>query len=259
MKTETPKGEPEDDSMQSVLERIVAKAREEEESTVCGFDPANLELCTDDVQEKCPMRGVDSCPRRLRKKAIAEQRLLREESAARGVPERVLVNAFDKPPEQTKSVVAVQSFLLSGRSILVLSGTNQCGKTTAAGWAACALPQLGGEGRRTLYTTAAEATIPEKGDALLRRLPKCELTVLDDVGQAFFGASGFSLRQLEVLVDTVYRANKKLIICTDIELKRADGTMPFIDLIGKRITARIHQSGRFEADLGRAFSVEWRS
>ncbi len=240
-------------SIQERMARIIDMARAEEEATACGLDPANISLCSREIEAACPMRGVKSCPRRQREKASIENKLLRDESARRGVPERVLVKAFDIAPERTKSVLAVEQFLLSDRALLVLSGTNQCGKTTAAGWAACALPQLGGETRRTIYFTAAEATVPENGDALLRRLPSCQLAVLDDVGQAYFGASGFSLRQLEVIVDTVYRANKKLILCTDIELKRPDGSMPFIELIGKRITSRIHQAGRFEADLGGPF------
>ena len=246
----------EDESTMSILERMIARARKEEESAPCGLDVAQLAVCTPEVERTCALRGAECCPRRQKRRAAELRQELRKESAARGVPERVLLAAFDAPPRHTPAFLKVQDWLASERSLLVLSGTNQCGKTTAAGWAACCHPVFGGIKRRTRYLTAAEATMPDKGDELLRVLPSLDLLVLDDVGQAFFGASGFSLRQLEVLVDAVYRGNGRLIICTDIKLKdAATNSMPFIDVVGKRIASRIVQAGRMEADLGAAFDA----
>jgi len=246
----------EDESMMSILERAIARAKKEEESVPCGLDVGQLAACTAEVERTCALRNAECCPRRQKRRALELRQELRKESAARGVPERVLLSAFDAQPRPTSAFLKVQDWLASERSLLVLSGTNQCGKTTAAGWAACCHPSFGGLKRRTRYLTAAEATIPDKGDELLRLLPTLDLLVLDDVGQAFFGASGFSLRQLEVLVDAVYLGNGRLIICTDIKLKdAATNTMPFIDVVGKRIASRILQAGRMEADLGPAFDA----
>jgi hypothetical protein len=249
------KSDDDDEASLSQLERIIAEAQANEAAAPCGLDAGRLAVCTQHVESTCDLRSVDCCPRRQHRKLRDLRQDLRGESARRGIPERVLVKAWDRAPAETPAFLKVGQFLLGERSILVLSGSNQCGKTTAAGWAACAHPQLGGRERRTRYMTAAEATNPALCDDILRDIGRMSLVVLDDVGQAFFGASGFSVHQLEVIVDAAYRANAKLIICTDIQLKRPDGSLPFFDLVGRRVAARILQDGRCETDLGKAFDA----
>lgn len=246
---------PDADDM-SMIERLQVIAQQVESfeaGAVCGLSPEGIERCTSAVEEACPVREMAPCPRR-REAAWREQaRRLRAESSKRGVPERVLRAAFDEEPRDTPALQAVLNFLSRSRSILVLSGTNQCGKTTAAGWAACCHLSLGGESRRTRFVTAAEATRPDVGEALALQAKSLQLLVIDDIGQAFFGQSGYSLRQLEVIVDAVYQGNGRLILTTDIALRNDANKLPFFELMGRRITSRISQAGQCVANLGGVF------
>lgn len=246
----------EDMSMLERLEHIARRAELDEANAVCGLSSEGISLCTAAIEESCPVRESAPCPRRREFAWRAQARRLRAESAKRGVPERVLCNAFDQEPKDTPAMQAVLHWLSRSRSLLVLSGTNQCGKTTAAGWAACCHLSLGGERRRTRFLTAADATRPDIGDVLVVQAKTLDLLVLDDIGQAFFGQSGFSLRQLEVIIDAVYQGNGRAILTTDIALRGDNGAMPFFQLVGRRITSRISQAGQSVANLGTAFRVE---
>jgi len=239
------------ESLEDMLRRLEAEALKAQD-VVCGHSIENLAVCVRPIENECPLQGRPTCPRvqlRLQRRQRNEARAI---AARRGVPERALVKAWDQPPLETPAIKTVTAWMPTGRSILVLSGTNQCGKTIASGWACCPHEEWGGEKRFTRYVTAAEATGPAFDSLFAALKSHLELVVIDDLGQAYFGASGFTLSRLEVLVDAVYQRNKRLILCSDIKLMDGD-RMPLFDLLGKRITSRIAQSGRVEANLGPAF------
>lgn len=240
------------ESFQEMLQRLSNQAQEAERTAACGMRAELAHRCSDANERACPWRGAGNCPK-VRARAQREQLAdLRAAAVRRGIPERVLACTWDRPPAPTRSMGAVRSWLPSSSSILLLSGANGCGKTTAAGWAASPHLALGGDGRRTRYVTAAQATGPDH-EALVRSVGQLNFLVLDDLGQAYFGASGFTLSRLEVLVDAVYQRMTRLVICTDIEMRRGADEWPFFDLVGKRIASRILQAGRWESNLGGAF------
>lgn len=236
------------------LERLSQLAKQREAEAPCGLDLQRLSQCDSWTEEHCTLRPLECCPRKIQERQRADFLMLRGESVRRGVPERVLAAAFDREPRPTLALQKVQSWLHGNRSILVLSGTNQCGKTTAAGWAAACHRSLGGTRRKTHYYVASDIGNPHKADAMLAAASSVDLLVLDDLGQAYFGPTGFALNKLEVLVDAAYRNSSRLILCTDIALKDGE-RLPFFEAVGKRVAARILQSGRMEADLGGTFRI----
>lgn len=241
------------ESFQEMLERLSTQALEAERTAACGMRAELVNRCSDENERRCSWRGAGNCPKVRDRAHRAQLADLRAAAVRRGIPERVLACTWDRQPAPTRSMGAVKSWLSTSSSILLLSGANGCGKTTAAGWAACPHLALGGTGRRSRYVTAAEATGVDH-ESILRAVGQLNFLVLDDLGQAYFGASGFTLNRLEVLIDAVYQRMTRLVICTDIEIRRGAEDWPFFDLVGKRIASRILQAGRWETNLGGAFS-----
>lgn len=231
------------------LAALTQLASEEEHSAPCGLRAEGIAACTESVLADCGLSRMDCCPRVQARKVRDERSSLKMRLEQRGVPLRVLGVAFDQAPKQTRSVAAVSAFLKDKNTFLVLSGPNQCGKTTAAGWA---MIRSAAERPRARFQTAAAAANPHTLDELLRVVPKLDLFVLDDIGQTFFGASGFTQSVIERVVDAVYQGRGKAILCTDVALKAGSST-PFFDMVGLRVTSRLLQSGTVEGSLGGPF------
>lgn len=237
------------------LAELTQIALEEERAAPCGLRAEGLPACTEDVLARCGLSQLDCCPRVQSRRSRDERSSLRMRLDQRGVPQRVLGVAFDRAPKQTRAVAAVGSFLRDRSTFLVLSGPNQCGKTTAAGWA---MIRSAAERPRARFKTAAAATNPHTLDDLLREAPRLDLFVLDDIGQTFFGASGFAQSAIERIVDACYQGKGKAILCTDVALKAGSAT-PFFDMVGPRVASRLLQVGVFEGNLGGVFREEdWR-
>lgn len=237
------------------LAELTQIALEQERSAPCGLRPEGLSACTEQVLAHCGLSHLGCCPRVQARQEREERLSLRMRLDQRGVPQRVLGVAFDQAPKQTRAVAAVTAFLRDKNTFLVLSGPNQCGKTTAAGWA---LIRSAAERPRARFRTAAVATNPHTLDELLKEAPRLDLFVLDDIGQTFFGASGFAQSAIERIVDACYQGKGKAILCTDVALKAGAAT-PFFDMVGPRVASRLLQVGMFDGNLGGAFRDEdWR-
>lgn len=267
-------------ALQQMAERNgVAVARWEREA-VCQMNMDRVALCLDEVAADCPLYNYPTCPRRLRREAQEKQATVRQRARERGVPERVLVKTYDHPPAYTPSIGAVIRFMASGKSLLALSGVNDCGKTSAAGWACIPPPdaawpphegastcvhcgQVVQPGRcaarpapRGRYLKLAELNRAGAYTALQEDLSRYRLVVVDDLAAVHFGVSGQLVSLLEEVVDNAYQARSKLILATDLALlERVDARPCMADLVGQRIMSRLLDDGMWETELGDRFDV----
>ena len=236
------------DDLRGGFERIAALAAKDEASAVCGLSADNTSRCTDAVERECPLRKLDCCPKRKIEQRRIKLAAVRDRHLLRGVPERVVAVAFDRQPVETPAIASVRRWLATKHTFLVLSGPNQCGKTTAAGWALITSDKA----PRKRFIAVSAASNPVTLEPLLAELPKLDLVVLDDIGQTYFGASGFAVSAIERMVDAVYQGRGRCILCTDVAL-RAGQEAPFFNLVGQRVSSRLIQAGQVDGSLGGPF------
>lgn len=235
------------DSLLAGFEALAALAAAQEASAPCGLSREGLARCTKQVESECPLRKLDVCPRQRDAAKTAQIAAGRDRFLARGVPDRVLTVAYDRKPVETPAIIAVRQWLDTRHTFLVLSGPNQCGKTTAAGWA-----MLSSKQPRMRFLTVSAKSNPSTLDALLAELPRLDLVVLDDLGSTYFGASGFAVSAIERMVDAVYQGRGRCILCTDVAM-RTGAESPFFNLVGQRVASRLLQAGKLAASLGGPF------
>lgn len=244
-----------EDTLKGILQTIERKQRATDaarEVVPCHFDVSLAGECSDEYRAGCEWRQNDDlCARvmvQIRDRKRADARL---SARRRGIPERVLRSVFDVQPTETPAIRAVRAFMRSDKSILVLSGSNACGKTTAAAWA-CLPPEGEGWGPGQFLRLVDLESAGRFSD-LLSDARSARLLVLDDVGAAHFGQSGFMVSMVDDVVDAVYQACNKVILTTDLAVApdpKDPGRPCLAKLLSRRVLSRIKDAGMVETKLG---------
>lgn len=257
--------------MEELFQKLLTEAQRREEqlqrqkfALPCQFALAQVTRCTQEVEPLCSFRDDAGCPKRLLERNLWKRLELREQALRRGIPERVLRNVFDQVPNLTPAMQAVERFMKTAHhSVLVLSGPNACGKTTAAAWA-CIPPMdpAWAPSRPGHFVRLVDLESAGRFSELLSTLRKSPLVVLDDLGAAHFSASGFLSSLLDDVVDAAYQACHKIILTTDLAMA-PDPKTPnkpcLAHLLSKRVISRIKDAGYVETNLGNRFKGKERN
>jgi hypothetical protein len=168
--------------------------------------------------------------------APAFTRPSRESVANRGVPELHLRSIYDRDPVKCVSLDALQDFLGSDMTLLVLSG----GVGTRKSGSAC----YGLVMRAGRYVTADElsglaASRDEDGVVSYRQVKKAGLLVIDDLGGEYVDDKGWFVRALNAVIDARYSACLKTVLTTNLTAQQFKATY------GERIADRIRESGKW--------------
>jgi hypothetical protein len=168
--------------------------------------------------------------------APAFTRPSRESVANRGVPELHLRSIYDRDPVKCVSLDALQDFLGSDMTLLVLSG----GVGTRKSGSAC----YGLVMRAGRYVTADElsslaASRDEDGVVSYRQIKKAGLLVIDDLGGEYVDDKGWFVRALNAVIDARYSACLKTVLTTNLTAQQFKATY------GERIADRIRESGKW--------------
>jgi hypothetical protein len=160
----------------------------------------------------------------------------RESVANRGVPELHLRSIYDRDPVKCVSLDALQDFLGSDMTLLVLSG----GVGTRKSGSAC----YGLVMRAGRYVTADElsglaASRDEDGVVSYRQVKKAGLLVIDDLGGEYVDDKGWFVRALNAVIDARYSACLKTVLTTNLTAQQFKATY------GERIADRIRESGKW--------------
>lgn len=168
----------------------------------------------------------------------AQERPSRATVARRGVPERHLRSVYDREPEECQALAAVRSWLLERTQWLILSGAPGLCKSGSAAWA---LTQRTSGGYYLRAADLPQLAVAEEEDrrATWRWVQRADLLVLDDLGTAHQGASGWSASALELLLTARYDSCERTLITTNLD------AAAFADLVGPRIIDRMRESARF--------------
>lgn len=249
----------EESDVKSLMQQLMDRAKAEAATVPCALEVEKVGLCSDEYAATCELRERKHCPRQLvHVQQLKDERALAERRAAlleRGIPERVIRRVFDQRPKETQAMVAVRAFMRApDLSILILSGTNACGKTTAAAWAC--LPPADADwpspapGR---FVRLVDLESDGRYGDLLKLARSSKLLVLDDMGAAHFGQSGFMVSMVDDVVDAVYQACNKIILTTDLAMAPdpKDPSRPCLaKLLSRRVLSRIKDAGTVETKLG---------
>lgn len=245
----------------NIAKQMQRESEEAARTLPCRLDLAQVSACSDSFAAGCEFaqRRRQDCPRFK----LAEQRAQidkeragkRQAAAERGIPERVLRQVFDQTPRQTPALDAVRAFMRDpGKSVLVLSGTNACGKTTAAAWACLPPPDADWPAPRPgRFLRLVDLESDGRYGDLIKLARTASLLVLDDVGAAHFGQSGFMVSMVDDVVDAVYQSCNKIILTTDLSMAPdpKDPERPCLaKLLSRRVLSRIKDAGIVEAKLG---------
>jgi DNA replication protein DnaC len=194
--------------------------------------------CSDDFAASCHRRDHVMCPRWQVARALEEQRGARRQMRHRltiaGVPERVLVAAFDREPLETEAIKAIKALrdaLGKRPTIVVLSGGVGCGKSCAAAW------WLGQHGGDWISAGDLSKISPYEGGGT-ERLRSARL-VLDDLGVEYLDAKGFLQATLDGVIDHRYANMLPTVITTNLSAAE------FKARYGKRVEDRIREAGAF--------------
>lgn len=248
--------------MEDTLKQLLERARQAEEeqtrlwsSLPCRREVSQVHACTYEYELMCTQRHSVFCPKRILTQQAATKAERRRQALATGVPERVLRKVYDQPPVLTLAMKAVRTFMSTpDKSILVLSGPNACGKTTAAAWA-CIPPWEAAwpTPRAGLFARLVDVESAGRYGELLLRIRRSPLVVMDDIGAAHFGQSGFLASLVDDIVDAVYQQCHKIILTTDVAVlpdSKEPGKPCLANLVSKRVMSRIRDAGMVETKLG---------
>lgn len=251
--------------MEELFQKLLTDVQKHEEqfqrqksALPCKFALAQVTRCTQEFEPLCSFREDAGCPKRLLERNLWKKLELREQALRRGIPERVLRNVFDQVPNPTPAMQVVERFMKTAHhSVLVLSGPNACGKTTAAAWAC--IPPIEASwvpNRPGRFVRLVDLESAGRFSELLSTLRKSPLVVLDDLGAAHFSASGFLSSLIDDVVDAAYQACHKVILTTDLAMA-PDPKNPnkpcLAHLLSKRVMSRIKDAGHIETKLGSRF------
>lgn len=199
-------------------------------------DPAYQE-----AQQK--QREADEARAEADKRRRAVERLL-----AREVPVKDVDAILGGALTETRALEAARAFLASDRRILVLSGGNGCGKTTAASWLVAQDPverygAWGGAWPPHLHPrfldVARLVRLPKFSDEAMEPVERCSLLAIDDLGMEYADEKGAFLSFLDGLLNARYASQLRTVLTTNL---RADA---FKARYQGRIADRIREVGRF--------------
>jgi len=175
-----------------------------------------------------------------RRKALEDRAFEMQDRTRGGFPGRAMAAALD-PDLTAAPIQAIDRFGGDDRTIAVLSGANDCGKTVAACW--WALTKTARAPRFVRAGTFAASSRYKRDD----RAPLLDagVLVLDDLGAEWSDAGGSFLTDLDELLDVFYGNRRHLIITTNVP------ATDFANRYHKRIAARIREAGRW-FELGNA-------
>lgn len=170
------------------------------------------------------------------------QEELRRDLVERGCPVKDLERAVSGQLDDTKAVAAAQAALDVGMTLLVLSGTRGCGKTTAAAWWLLQRrkpSEYVRVGPPRFVDASSLARWPRYDDAKMRELERASALVIDDLGVEYDDKNGAFRSFVDGLVNSRYAACLPTCITTNVPA--AD----FRQRYGERIADRIREVGRF--------------
>lgn len=206
----------------------------------CGGEVARVAACSDDFASKCNRRETPSCPRSI----IAEDaRREADEQCERlklsGVPgdiRRVLTSEF----EPTECTQAVDTWLTSGKRLLLLAGTFGTGKSVAAGYAIKRRPG------RWMHASEIAKVAGFKHEDRMAELQSARLLVIDDIGSEFNDASGWGRAHLTTLLLTRYEEGLRTVLTSNLD---AAGWKKYAD---PRIVDRLAGDGMVHGAVGKS-------
>lgn len=194
--------------------------------------------CSGEFAAKCDRRLHVMCARSQVQRAIQEQHAaryqLRQRLSNSGVPDRVLVAAFDHEPLETEAIKALRAELAKTPkpTLILLSGGVGCGKSCAAAW------WLGRHGGDWVSAGDLAKISPYAEGGGMERLRAPRL-VLDDLGMEYLDAKGFMQATLDGVIDHRYANMLPTVITTNLSAAE------FKQRYGPRITDRIREAGTF--------------
>lgn len=249
-------------SIQDILTRVTEKIKQAEEresrarlTLPCQFELAQVHRCSQEWEAQCEFQASQICPKQILVQQAQENQELRHRAREHGIPERALRRIFDRPPAQTPSLKVVRAFMKNPhKNILILSGTNACGKTTAAAWA-CLPPRDADWPKPTpgYFVRLVDLEAAGRFSELLLRLRNAPVVTVDDIGAAHFGNSGWLASLFEDVMDAAYQGCHKLILTTDLlfapDLKEPEKPC-LANLLSRRALSRIKDAGVVETQLG---------
>lgn len=202
--------------LREVLDAITSEATRHLEAfgaLPCKGEIARVAACTDEIACACPRRLEPSCPRNIiaddAKRHTESERERLKLSGVPGDVRRVLTTCF----EPTECTQAVDSWLASGKRLLLLAGTFGTGKSVAAGYAIQRRP-----GRWMHASEIAKAAQFHHEDRMAE-LRAARLLVIDDLGSEFNDASGWGRAALASLLLTRYEDGLATVMTTNLDGK----------------------------------------
>lgn len=179
----------------------------------CRGEVANVSACSEETALRCEQRLAPSCPRNIvADDAQRQAETERERLKMSGVPgdvRRVLTTCF----EPTECTQAVDSWLHSGKRLLLLAGTFGTGKSVAAGYAIQRRPG------RWMHASEIAKAAQFKHEDRMAELQGARMLVIDDIGSEFNDASGWGRAALATLLLTRFEEGLATIITTNLDGK----------------------------------------
>lgn len=174
-------------------------------------------------------------------RALEDRADLMRDRTRGGFPARAMDCALTACDLTAEPIRAIEKFGEDGRTIAVLSGANDCGKTVAACWWA-----LHRSARAPRFERAATLAASSRYQRDVRaQLLGAGVLVLDDLGAEWSDKGGSFLTDLDEVLDVFYGDRRHLIITTNVPAAQ------FPERYGKRIAARVREAGRW-FELGNA-------
>lgn len=206
--------------MPSDIARVVEAAK----ARLAAVEPAEAERLEAETQARIEAATAEEQARTKRRRRDAAE-----------IPPRVA--ACLDAAKVTDALAAVQRFLGTDRTFLVLAGAVGCGKTIAA---CSALDAKGGKFVKAAAITRARFD-DERWEALLR----ASVLVVDDLGTESMDAKGWAAGALAELFDYRYDWQSKTILTTNLDADAFKAR--YCEQDGGRFLSRLREAGVFEA------------
>jgi len=211
------------EKLATLMERIASEADRHEER-----------MASDPEYRLAEERRLEAEERRRMETAEIERRMYRDQRRREAdVPPR-LWPLLDRGLD-SEAAKAVDDFLATGQTFLVLAGQIGCGKTAAA----CSALDLRG-GR---FVKASAVTRARFDDADWQRLLDAKTLVVDDLGTEPLDVKGWAAGALAELFDARYDWERPTILTTNLDAEAFKAR--YCDQDGGRFLSRLREVGRF--------------